>query len=350
MVKEKHSWLQPEYFKRFKCKCGSCRHCCCSGWKIGIFKKEYLSLMKLTCSKKLHQRMKSAFVDVDFPTEELYKRISPNWRNVCPMLDDRGLCMLQTERGEANLPTICKVYPRRYINNNGNFKATCTSSCEAVVELLMQEEKIRFVQDEIEAVAQIKVNMASDSQAVSTKGIEILQNRTISLNERIAQFCSFIGNKEYHNSLDMLEQALKELLLVMNKLSFLSVELEESRLFLEQRIKKSNHFVQEYLHDLELYQKNYPEESIWLENILVNHFFYYDIPCVDPRLRNEDCIPGVCLVYALTKLILIIRTKDNPSKEHFVDILSGLFHFVEHTAFYYNAFVLVKQPENLLSL
>ena len=350
MNKEKQIWLVPEYFKRFKCKCSECRHVCCSGWKIDISQKEFNNLTKLNCSKKLHQRIDQALEMVDFPTQERFRRISPNWLNLCPILDDQGLCMLHKQMGEEYLPTICKVYPRRYISNNGLLKASCTSSCEAVVELLINEEKIHFVYEEREANANLKISSASDSIEINTKAISILQNRDKPVNERLVEVCSFLGKKDYFVSKDMLANALQELLRVMNKLSFLSPELEESKDFLSQKINESKDFVKEYLDDLIIFQTNYPHESRWLENILVNHIFYYDLPGVDKRLNNEDCVAGLCLVYALIRLILVIRTKDNPTQDQFVDLLTGLLRFVEHTSFYYNAFVLIKEPIILLSL
>ncbi|MGD9604679.1 MAG: flagellin lysine-N-methylase [Bacilli bacterium] len=350
MTEQGQIWFEPDYFKNFKCKCSECRHCCCSGWKIGISKKEYDNLIKLKCSNKLRKRIENAFVDVCFPTDDLYKRISPNWLNVCPMLDNNGLCLLQKECGVANLPIICNVYPRKYSDNNGYLKATCTCSCEAVVELLIKEDQVNFVYQEQNVKANIKRNLKMDSLEKSNQLISLLQNRNVALNERIANICSLIANKEFLISFDMLGQGLEKLLFVMKKLSFLSTELEESRDFLERKIKESDDFSRNYLLDLSIYKNNYPDETKWLENILVNHFIYSDIPFVDERLQTDQCLPGICLAYALIRLVLVIRTKDNPSVDHFVDILSGLFHFIEHTSFYYNAFVLIKQPEILLTL
>ena len=132
--------IAPDYYDRFRCKGGACRNSCCMGWGISVDMKEYFLLIGLDCSPRLHARLECAFHQPDTPSPERYALISPDWRGDCPMHDEDGLCMLHRECGEDVLPAVCRMYPRSVREENGVIKCVCSASCEAVTELLMDEE------------------------------------------------------------------------------------------------------------------------------------------------------------------------------------------------------------------
>ena len=37
-------YLIPNYFKKFKCKCGDCRNTCCVGWTVTMSVNEYFKI------------------------------------------------------------------------------------------------------------------------------------------------------------------------------------------------------------------------------------------------------------------------------------------------------------------
>ena len=169
MNTEKRLWYEADYFSKFACKCGDCRHACCKGWKIAVSENEYFRLIGLECSERLHEKLESAFCIPDFPTTGRYRMIEPDWLGQCHMLDTDGLCMLQKECGEGVLPEVCRVYPRSYKNENGNLQACCSSSCERVVEMLMEEDRLRFVYQKLTAEAEIKAIGPVVAVAIATK-------------------------------------------------------------------------------------------------------------------------------------------------------------------------------------
>ena len=120
-------WLEPDYFERFKCKCGECRSCCCDGWDIAVSREEYFRLIGMECSDELHHRLECAFRVPEEPSPERFRLISSNWLGECPMRDADGLCMLQKECGEDVLPEICRVYPRS-LKKEGELLQACCSN------------------------------------------------------------------------------------------------------------------------------------------------------------------------------------------------------------------------------
>ena len=86
------------------------------------------------------------------------------------------------------------------------------------------------------------------------------------------------------------------------------------------------------------------------ENILANHLVYMNLPWVDDRLKPEQVRSGLCLTYAAMRAIGTAYTLERGSRDDLADALAGLFRLVEHSPFYFNAYVLVKQPACLLAL
>ena len=78
-MQDKQLWLQPDYFEGFKCKCGACRNCCCTGWDIAVGMDEYFRLIGMECPEEIHRRLECAFRVPDVPSPERFRLISPNW-------------------------------------------------------------------------------------------------------------------------------------------------------------------------------------------------------------------------------------------------------------------------------
>lgn len=137
--------LVPEYYPAFRCKCGRCRATCCGGWGISISMQEYFRLLGLDCSPALRRRLDGALCPLEEPTEARYAQLLPDWRGVCPLQGQDGLCMLQQECGADALPPVCRHYPRGLRTAFGPACA-CSNSCEAVLEqLFCLEEPLAFL-------------------------------------------------------------------------------------------------------------------------------------------------------------------------------------------------------------
>jgi len=339
---EKKLWLVPEYFSSFACKCGACRNACCRSWKIAVTEKEYFRMIGMNCSKELHDKLESAFSIPDFPSSDKFRMIEPDWRGQCRMLDSDGLCMLQKECGEPALSEICRVYPRSCKAENDRLQACCSSSCEAVVELLMEADRLEFSLKEIAAVPEISETIESDFQEAEQKAIDILQDRSLSLQERIIKICEQNGY-ERSGELSALE--------IIEIIGCLSEESRTIQDYLEDLLKLKDldeAAVEETLKKASVdFSANFPEWERYFENILVNNLFYSAFPCADRRIKSREACSGLALQYLFLKLICAVFLQNDPSKERFVDCIAAIYHLVEHTAFYYNSKILLKNPMNL---
>lgn len=83
-------YAYPDYYEKFKCIAGECRHSCCIGWEIDIDEE---ALSRFTSTQgELGEELKSKISCEDTP----HFILSENER--CPFLDERKLCRLITEK------------------------------------------------------------------------------------------------------------------------------------------------------------------------------------------------------------------------------------------------------------
>ena len=111
-------------------------------------------------------------------------------------MNKNNLCDIYTELGEENLCYTCKTYPR-VIEEYSNLREIGISmSCPEAARLILQDSKpITFevlADDEIENTYD-DINFDISVQLISAKKmtLDILQNRSIDLNHRIALLINF---------------------------------------------------------------------------------------------------------------------------------------------------------------
>lgn len=108
----------PNYYKKFKCIKGECKHSCCIGWEI----------------------------DIDIETLEFYKTDSEIIKNIelcdtphfvlgkderCPFLNKNNLCDIILKYGEQGLCQICNDHPRFVNEYNSREEIGLGLTCEA---------------------------------------------------------------------------------------------------------------------------------------------------------------------------------------------------------------------------
>ena len=344
----KKLWIETDYFSQFKCKADKCKRCCCSGWVIPVSKKEYYKLLTLDCSKQLADKIESCFVSPDFPTEERYRIISPNYLGNCPMLDENGLCMIHKELGPEALAQVCNSYPRSLKKVNNIYQANCSNSCEAVVELLLSKDKLTFKAVESNDSPNIYVNTNEDLTSVAMYFTQIIQDRALPLNKRIGKIVHYLNNNDIDNNDSLF--GFKQVLNFVTTVSVNSQIYDEFKEKLLSSYTLDEDGLNKYKQDELEFENNYPNWMIYFENIIINHLYYMDIPYVDSRINPKDCTEGLCLGYGLMKLICSCMTKQDHSLENLVYVISDIFHLVEHTPFYYNAHILIKDETSLLNI
>ena len=187
----KESYLVPDYFPKFACKMGECRHPCCKGWSISISTDDYFRLLSVSCGPAMRERLDNAVRVSLHPTPEAYAQIAPTWAGDCPLHLPDGRCSVHAMLGADALPAICRLYPRGIRVEDGN-ECSCANSCEAVIELMMgQKGPIRFVRAELElnppkaAERAFFFETVGKAQRIRLYFIEIMQRRAFTLPQRL---------------------------------------------------------------------------------------------------------------------------------------------------------------------
>ena len=187
----KESYLVPDYFPKFACKMGECRHPCCKGWPVSISTDDYFRLLSVSCGPAMRERLDNAVRVSLHPTPEAYAQIAPTWAGDCPLHLPDGRCSVHAMLGADALPAICRLYPRGIRVEDGN-ECSCANSCEAVIELMMgQKEPIRFVRADLElnppkaAERAFFFETVGKAQQIRLYFIEIMQRRAFTLPQRL---------------------------------------------------------------------------------------------------------------------------------------------------------------------
>lgn len=343
-------WLAPDYYTDFRCKCGECRKPCCNGWKIAVSEEEYFRIIGMECSEELHRKIESSFETPHEPSPEKYKFITSNWLGQCRMLDEDGMCALQRECGEFALSEVCRLYPRSLKQEDGILEACCSSSCEAVVELLIKVDKLNFIRIDIPEAPKMFTVVNDEETEEEKRVIRRLQNRELPLAKRIEEICfesewtksDVIGIKELLNRLERLKDGCGSIEPYINEARKLYYKEEGYERFCEDKRRMS---------------EKYPDIERVFENLICNNVFYSSFPEVDSRVSERNAYKGLTLQYAILNLLVTSHiaeagelTGDREMNDALSDVLAAIYHLVEHTPFYYNSDVLLQNPTETLGL
>lgn len=193
--KRQYTFLQPTYYKDFRCSGDKCSlNCCNYNWNIYVDKASYKKyqafngdketkvLLKKHIKKNRHSKANydyaklvqtSKLVVIDFPTIEDNKDTSYNkliFTSSCPFQDEKGLCKIHTNFGYEGLCNTCKIFPRVVNNIFNNYERSLSLGCEEVSKLLYNaKDGIAF-----EIVKEDKNDIAFYNYSLSNKNEKIL--------------------------------------------------------------------------------------------------------------------------------------------------------------------------------
>jgi lysine-N-methylase len=123
-------YIYPDYYARFRCIAGACRHSCCIGWEIDI---DADSLERYqSCGGAFGQRLK-AHIRQDGETACF--ALGEGER--CPFLNAQNLCNIYIHMGEAALCQICTDHPRFRNFFTHRTEVGLGLCCEAAAELIL---------------------------------------------------------------------------------------------------------------------------------------------------------------------------------------------------------------------
>lgn len=186
-----------ECFRSFKCKGGCCTDNCCIGWEIDIDEDTLRFYDSL--SGEIKKRLNSAISREDVP----HFILDENGR--CPFLNSDNLCDIIIELGEEKIPYICKNHPRFYTWLPEYTEAGMGLCCEEAVRLLLEKKE------------KLKITVSNDSTSTISgtmayarnKAFEILQNRVLSISERLSLFLDFCYALDEHLMFENLDMLIK---------------------------------------------------------------------------------------------------------------------------------------------
>lgn len=382
MAELKKYWV-PDYYDEFHCKGPDCRASCCHGWGISLSMKEYFRLLGMNCEPELRRKLDCAFHRVDFPTEDRYAQITPDWRGDCPLHMENGYCRLQKECGENALAAICRYYPRSPRTAFAN-ECACSNSCEGVLErmferqdsLKLTEKTLAFeIPDgdfkEQDWRAEYYPEVRELCLATLQRRENPIRDRLILLGEILERLHNaFIGREEA-----VIAQTLKECNAMQperidgntreDELFALNIQHHMSMIFGENSMS-----VQEYAHAIENalglegkeapakmaletaleryraaakhFERVLPQWQIYFEHMMVNHAFYESFPFSN-RFENlwEEYL-SLCATYAFVRYLAICWMWDKNDINAFVDVCAAAFRLIEHSSFDRNAASLME--------
>ena len=340
-----NNWLAPGYFPDFRCKADECRHCCCKRWQIPVSRKEYNKLITMKCSEKLNECIQNTFVVPEIVTENNYRNISFNWLGDCHMLEN-GLCSLYLEKGDEYLPKICRLYPRSFKDVNNIKIASCSNSCEKVVEMIYDSDCLDIKEIDLDEEVEILYDVEKDDVELIKKIQDIVKDRSTSLTQSINDICCLINEdefvKDYNSNIDPVINGLD----LLNKIAFNNDYLKDLANKLSSRYKDTSKYYEDQIE----FENKYPDWMYFFERIINNSMIYVLFPFVDKRFDNTKACKGLCCNYGLMRLACIGATHNSNDRNDLIDTISFLYHVIEHTAFYYNVSLMVDNAAAMLKL
>lgn len=165
------------YYPKFSCVAGACKHTCCAGWEMCIDEKSLKNYKSDTSlfSKTLKKGIN--FSKAKFKTDR---------KKRCAFLNENGLCEIIINLGEQSLCQVCRDHPRFKSFFNDRVETGLGFCCETATKLILTFE------------AQIALLLVSDDNkneeldfnqknvlTFREKEINLLQDRALSINDRI---------------------------------------------------------------------------------------------------------------------------------------------------------------------
>ena len=129
----------PDYFERFACIKGDCRHSCCAGWEIDIDEESLARFRNV--QGEIGNRLKSA---IQTGEDGPYFAMTADGR--CPFLNGEGLCDLILELGKDCLCQICADHPRFRNVFSDREEIGLGLCCEAAGQLILSNpDRVRLL-------------------------------------------------------------------------------------------------------------------------------------------------------------------------------------------------------------
>ena len=327
----------PDYFSRFRCKCGDCRSVCCHGWRITLSRTEYFRLLGIECSQELRRRIDTAFYVSENPTEEEYAYISPSADGNCHMLDGDGWCMLHRECGEGVQPAVCRLYPRAIRPGNPT-EAVCSGSCEKTIEMLMEEPyPLPFTMLELQTKSAPPAGADPEKFALRRRCVETWQSEgdTRARFHALAELLGVDENGFCVNSVSEFLNYARDLLEFFARGDITLCDITEEALERFAMTDEVTEASARMFEEAEVRLKAaLPDLEHYYGNIMANHMFYASFPYATEGGSFAEAYRAFAAVYVLTRFLCACAVFRENVRDGFADIAATAMRYMEHTDFY----------------
>jgi lysine-N-methylase len=138
------------YMTRFRCLAGDCEATCCGGWGIAVERSAHRRLTVLAEGNPALGQLLERGIELT-PEGPDYARLKFLASGDCSMLDDGGLCSIQTRFGHDALFDVCAAFPRYANEVDGELELFGTLSCPEVARLaLLSDDGFEIVKESLE--------------------------------------------------------------------------------------------------------------------------------------------------------------------------------------------------------
>lgn len=162
-------------YDKFKCIADKCKFTCCEGWDISIDSTTYDKWRSIN-DKNLFSNVK-----INKCRGEKYYLIDKETNEVCPFLDNRGLCNIVKNNGDEYLSLTCRTFPRIYNEFENMTEISLSCSCPEVVEI------INNIPGEIHMVTESDIEVTEELLELKIREsiINIINKENISLDKKL---------------------------------------------------------------------------------------------------------------------------------------------------------------------
>ena len=186
-------YLYPDYYKKFHCTADKCIDTCCAEWQIVI---DDDSLEKYGKYEGDYQQTLCQNIDWE---EGVFEH---NKRGKCAFLRGDNLCDMYIHMGASSLCSTCREYPRHTEEFENLREITLSLSCPEVAKIVMNTtEPVTFISkedDEDESYEDFDYFLFSELEDVREEMICIMQNRSISIGDRIGKILQISASVQRH--------------------------------------------------------------------------------------------------------------------------------------------------------
>ena len=372
--------LEPEYVENFKCNGQLCNARCCRGFQVDIDRQTHMKYRTIKNQPLRTKILDSLYWNGDSQTY----RMNLNNDSTCPMLCDDSLCLIQKNFGENFLSDICAEFPRRvYVVGDFAMRSMSLTCPIATKFALFNSEPMRFKNISLHTTRAgcfFYRGINDVPQRIFLKtlqrfGINILQNRNFSINERIFILGIMMSMIDAHGDLNLeilqefeenfqSEEFFEKMKLNMEILEFkpslyletmftlteaifikaVNYYSEEQRNFVQyvpqafDMVEKSSQPTKKLL---EMYEENFSayDEFVrkkypnFLENYLVHNFFSGLYPCRIPGgnlTLNYFVFMTLYKVFEFGLICMAGVLKENLTIEDILEYVGRFSHRIDH--------------------